>query len=116
MNLKLDQRGDDVRALHTETELLGIAVPDAERQQGHFGPGTRDAVTRFQTAHGLPATGIVDAATVAAIDAVVADTVYVVSGTASSPDRAGVNGLRVRMIDRNVAEDVELSARSLRAR
>jgi peptidoglycan hydrolase-like protein with peptidoglycan-binding domain len=48
MNLKLDQRGDDVRALHTETELIGIAVPDAERQQGHFGPGTRDAVTRFQ--------------------------------------------------------------------
>jgi hypothetical protein len=109
MNLKLDQRGDDVRALHSELQLLGIAVPEGERQQGLFGPGTREAIVRFQTEQGLPATGIVDAATAAALETAVADTAYTVSGFVMSPDRAGVGGLRVRVVDRNVGEDVELA-------
>jgi peptidoglycan hydrolase-like protein with peptidoglycan-binding domain len=48
-------------------QLKANGLPD-----GSFGPKTTTAVAAFQSSHGVPATGIVDAATWAAIDAAIA--------------------------------------------
>ena len=37
------------------------------------------------------------------------DVDYIVSGTVASPDRAGVGGLRVQIVDKNVGKDVRLA-------
>lgn len=109
-DLKLDLHGDDVRALQDALEILGESVADAERQHSQFGQSTHDAVVRFQRANQLNPTGIVDAATAQAITAAVVASAYVVAGTVTSPDRAGVGGLRVVIVDRNVGEDVSLAS------
>ncbi|WP_437641791.1 peptidoglycan-binding domain-containing protein [Sorangium sp. So ce854] len=56
--------GDGVRALQ---EALG-AIGDPMTADGSFGPKTHAAVVALQAAEGLPPTGIVDAATIAALD------------------------------------------------
>lgn len=107
-DLTLNATGNDVAALHQRLGALGLAVPAPEQQQAVFGSGTQEAVTQFQTAHGLPATGAVDAPTSNAIDQMVLLYTYIVSGTVSSPDRAGVGGLHVQVVDKNVGPDVPL--------
>ncbi|WP_437797167.1 peptidoglycan-binding domain-containing protein [Sorangium sp. So ce693] len=58
--------GDGVRALQ---EALGaIALGDPMKADGSFGPKTQAAIVALQAAEGLPQTGIVDAATIAALD------------------------------------------------
>jgi peptidoglycan hydrolase-like protein with peptidoglycan-binding domain len=108
-DLKLDLSGDDVRLLHTELAQLGLAAPDAERQRALFGPGTRDLVLRFQRENRLEPTGVVDAETARAINQAVDTSLYTVEGTVSSPDRAGVDGLRVEVVDKNAGPDVLLA-------
>src|SRR4051812_24084082 len=49
----------EVTLLQQKLAALGFAVT----ADGSFGPGTKAAVEQFQTSKGLPATGIVDAAT-----------------------------------------------------
>lgn len=56
--------GPEVRAL--QERLAGLRYP-VGAQDGRFGRLTRNAVLAFQADHGLPATGDVDAATLAAI-------------------------------------------------
>jgi peptidoglycan hydrolase-like protein with peptidoglycan-binding domain len=70
-NLQQNLTGDDVRLLHTELGLLNppFIIPETERQPGLFGPATLAAVQNFQKAHSITVTGIVDAATAAAINA-----------------------------------------------
>src|SRR5260221_419704 len=112
-DLKLDLSGEEVKLLHAELAQIGLAVTAAEQQRVFFGPATREAVVRFQQEHHLPASGIVDAATAAAInqavDALKGET-FVVSGRVTSPDRAGVGGLRVQVVDKNPGPDVALAA------
>ena len=108
--LEADLRGDDVSLLLGDLERIGLAVPATERQQSLFGPGTREAVLRFQREHGLEPTGVVDAETARAIAvAVNATAAFTVSGTVTSPDRPGLAGLAVRVVDRNVGQDVTLA-------
>ncbi|WP_437876266.1 peptidoglycan-binding domain-containing protein [Sorangium sp. So ce513] len=58
--------GDGVRALQ---EALGaLALGDAMKADGSFGPKTHAAVVALQAGEGLRQTGIVDAATIAALD------------------------------------------------
>jgi peptidoglycan hydrolase-like protein with peptidoglycan-binding domain len=64
-DLKTGVAGDDVRELHTELSSLGYAVPPEEQQGSSFGAGTDATVRQFQAAQ--PQTGIVDAATAAAL-------------------------------------------------
>src|SRR5260370_528042 len=110
-DLKLDLSGEDVKLLHAELAQLGLTVTAAEQQRAFFGPGTREAVVRFQEEHHLPATGVVDDATAKAInqavDALKGET-FAVSGRVWSPDRAGVGGLKVQIIDKNLGEDIPL--------
>ena len=108
-DLQLNLNGNDVQPLHTELTQLALPVPEDERQRAFFGQGTHDAVVRFQQEHRLAPTGIVDAETARAINQVVEDSLYTVVGTVSSPDRAGVGGLRVQIVDKNVGQDVPLT-------
>ncbi|WP_434048368.1 MULTISPECIES: peptidoglycan-binding domain-containing protein [Sorangium] len=57
-------QGDGVRALQ---EALG-AIGDPMKADGSFGPKTHAAIVALQAAEDLPQTGIVDAATIAALD------------------------------------------------
>ncbi|HEX8951670.1 MAG TPA: Tc toxin subunit A, partial [Polyangia bacterium] len=100
--LKQEQHGDDIRILHASLDLLELEVPARERIQGHFGAGTVEIVSRFQRASGLAPSGIVDAPTSAALAKALESKRYVVSGTVRSPDRAGVGGLRVVIVDRHL--------------
>jgi hypothetical protein len=103
-DLKQDLTGEDVRQLHTELTQLGFSVPATEAQQGLFGPGTRDLVLNFQKQHNLPATGVVDAATNAAMSALL----YSVSGRVYCASRAGTSGLMLLVVDKNAGPDVPL--------
>ena len=59
--------GDEVRDLQSTLRQRGFDVPAAEVERRFFGPGTREVVTAFQRANGLKVTGVVDAATEAAL-------------------------------------------------
>ncbi|MBB6671487.1 S41 family peptidase [Cohnella nanjingensis] len=65
-DLKPDQTGEDVRNL--QLLLAGAGCP-ADREDGYYSEGTRDAVARFQRAAGLPETGIADDATAERLEA-----------------------------------------------
>lgn len=53
--LKLGVKGDEVTKLQNRLKELGYYEGDVD---GAYGPGTQDAVIRFQTQHGLSADGI----------------------------------------------------------
>lgn len=58
------QRGDhNTTVTKIQRALTTAGYPPAGGIDGRFGPGTQAAVNRYQTAIGLPATGIVDTAT-----------------------------------------------------
>lgn len=61
----------DREARQLQTELAAQGHTDAKGRplgvDGHLGAGTREAMTSYQNAHGLEATGVVDAATRAAM-------------------------------------------------
>ncbi len=109
-NLTHGLTGTDVAELQTELARLGYTIPAAEQQGSSFGAGSLAAVEQFQTAQALPSTGIVDAATASALNAVVLASTYVVKGTVSSPVSASVTGLVVQLVDKNVGGDVTLAS------
>ncbi len=65
VGLHQGQVGPEVTAL--QQALLGAGITVAGGADGVFGPSTRSAVASFQSARGLPQTGEVDAATLAAL-------------------------------------------------
>lgn len=65
--LSLNQRGQDVNLLHSHLIALGYTIATAEILNEHFGATTQRAVLLLQQHEGLPATGVVDAATAQAI-------------------------------------------------
>jgi peptidoglycan hydrolase-like protein with peptidoglycan-binding domain len=108
-DLKLDMRGDDVALLHRELATIGLSVPDDEGRETLFGPGTREAVIRFQMQSCLEPTGVVDVETAHAINAAVDAMTFTVGGKVVSRLRAGVGGLRVEVVDKNVGADAQLA-------
>ncbi len=63
-NLKLGDRGSDVKVLQSYLNTHGFPVVTTPGHAGSagyetdfFGPATRDALEKFQTSHGIPATG-----------------------------------------------------------
>ena len=67
VGLKQGSTGPEVKTLQESLIAAGINV--AGGADGIFGPGTRSAVTSFQSMRGLPPTGEVDAATLSALTA-----------------------------------------------
>ena len=65
VGLRQGQNGPQVKAL--QNALIGAGISLAGGADGVFGPGTTAAVASFQSARGLPPTGEVDAATLAAL-------------------------------------------------
>lgn len=68
-DLRVGATGDRVRALQRDLADLGYPVGTVD---GVFGPATRRAVVNFQEERRLPTTGVVDAATRAAIEGALA--------------------------------------------
>ena len=64
---KLGDAGKAVRALHERLLAAELAIDAAETEAAAFGPQTRAALMRFQLRLGLPETGELDEATLAAI-------------------------------------------------
>lgn len=65
------QHGDRAVAVQYALARLGVEVGTVD---GKFGPGTERAVKAFQTANGLASSGVVDAATLRALDSKLAST------------------------------------------
>ena len=105
-NLTQGLTGADVSSLHGELISLGYAIPPAETQAKQFGPGTFAAVQLAQTAAGIATSGVIDAVSSAALDALVARYTFTVQGSVSSPVSAAVSGLPVRIVDKNIGGDV----------
>ena len=61
-NLEEGSRGDKVRQLQEQLDVIAGAYPalPTVRADGVYGPSTAEAVSKFQSVFGLPATGIVD--------------------------------------------------------
>ena len=75
--LRQGSSGSDVKDLQQKLKDLGF---DPKGVDGHFGPGTRDAVISFQQSKGLQADGIAGPNTLAALQS---------EGTASGADAGG---------------------------
>ncbi len=65
VTLTIGSTGERVRALQSALAQLSLEVGEID---GEYGPITADAVRAFQGAHGLPATGVADQATLTALD------------------------------------------------
>lgn len=105
-NLTQGLTGADVATLHAQLTELGFTVPTAEVQASQFGAGTLAAVEQAQAAAGLTANGTVDAATAGALDTLIRVSTYAVSGLVTSTVSAGMGGLSVRLVDKNVGGDI----------
>ncbi|HEX7101674.1 MAG TPA: peptidoglycan-binding domain-containing protein, partial [Nitrolancea sp.] len=101
-DLKIELTGNDVRLLQRELAQLGFAISADEQGHALFGPTTRDAVLQFQKEHRVDTNGIVDAATAKLINSDIAAVSFSVTGTVYSPDRAGVGGLQIEIVDKNI--------------
>src|SRR5215212_332467 len=66
--LSFGTQGDDVARVHQALGALGRSVPVAETANRVMGPGTVAILTALQADLGVPATGVVDAATVRVIN------------------------------------------------
>jgi hypothetical protein len=115
---------DVIRALDapsrpTAEELQSLAEKvKHERTQSKFGEATRQLVGYFQIQQHLgdQLAGVVETKTAAALNAVLdrlgvltPATSFIASGRVYSEDRAGIGGLRIQVVDRNVAGDVTLA-------
>ena len=114
-DLGTDMQGDDVNLLHDELTQLGYTIPDNERQEAVFGPGTEAIIQEFQQAHGLDPTGVVDQNTATQINQQVgnqppAPSAFVVQGQVTQPNGNPVSGARVRAIEKRLLakDDVNL--------
>ena len=61
-NLEEGSRGDKVRQMQEQLDVIAGAYPaiPTVRADGIYGPSTEEAVRKFQSVFGLPATGVVD--------------------------------------------------------
>src|SRR5215210_4529526 len=67
--LSFGTQGDDVARVHRAMQALGRSVPVAETASRVLGSGTVAVLKALQADLGVPATGVVDAATVRTINA-----------------------------------------------
>ena len=96
--LSLATQGDDVAQLHQALRALGRSIPASETSPPTMGLGTVAIVNAVQQDLGIPVTGVVDAATVAAINkelAAIAGKPRIVRGLVTDSNGNPVKGLTV---------------------
>jgi peptidoglycan hydrolase-like protein with peptidoglycan-binding domain len=103
--LQLQMKSETVHDLHEGLSSLGFTIADEEKENQTFGSSTREAVAGFQRKYSLEPTGVVDERTAAVFNQLITSPVYTVDGTIASPDRVGVGGLTIHVVDRNVGTD-----------
>ena len=115
-NLSEGMQGEDVALLHRELSqlraagLLDVKFDPEEVAGQRFGTTTGVAVRTFQNHYGLEVTAIVDETTAERINAEVdALRPYRIDGHVVSRSRAGVDRLRVEIVDKMVGDDVPLA-------
>jgi peptidoglycan hydrolase-like protein with peptidoglycan-binding domain len=66
--LATNATGDQVKTLQSNLGKIGLLIPPAETGASLYGTGTADAIKQYQASVNLPATGLVDAATLALLN------------------------------------------------
>jgi Neuraminidase-like domain/Salmonella virulence plasmid 28.1kDa A protein/Putative peptidoglycan binding domain len=103
----------DKRLLVPSTDDAALVTAlRTERQASDYGSTTTRVVTLFQERHGLRATGVIDPATADTINRLLRDLdaltpdraslVFAVHGRVISQSRAGVNGLRITIVNKGI--------------
>jgi hypothetical protein len=98
--LSFGLHSDDVARVQQAIEALGRDIPADEADRRVFGPGTTAVLKALQTDLSVPATGVVDAATVRVINAALANLATegrTVRGRVSDADGNPANGLSVQL-------------------
>jgi len=116
--LKLQMKRPEVGNLHEALARIGYQIEAAEKANQHFGASTRQAVLNFQKKYRLESTGGVDERTAQALNAALEElgafntelVTFQVKGKVSSTVATGLGGLQVRIMDKTVGEDSQLTA------
>jgi peptidoglycan hydrolase-like protein with peptidoglycan-binding domain len=98
--LSFGLHSDDVVRVQQAIQALGRDIPIDETDRRLFGPGTAAVLKALQTDFGVPATGVVDAATVTAINAALAKLATgarTIRGWVSDADGNPAKGLSVQL-------------------
>jgi peptidoglycan hydrolase-like protein with peptidoglycan-binding domain len=98
--LSFGLHSDDVARGQQALQALGRDIPDDEAGKRVLGPGTAAVLKALQTDLNVPATGVVDAATVRAINAALANLATegrTVRGRVSDADANPAQGLSVQL-------------------
>jgi hypothetical protein len=103
-------RGDDVAMLHAALLRNGATIATAELVDRRFGATTRQAVLDLQRGAGLDQTGMVEAATAAALYAAIGSTApaYTVVGVVTWADGTPAARVSVRASDRDLRREQSL--------
>jgi peptidoglycan hydrolase-like protein with peptidoglycan-binding domain len=115
--VSLGMQGDDVARIHHALQALGRSVPVSEIASRVLGPGTAAVVRALQQELNLPATGMVDAATVRAINVLldrVATAPRVVRGTVRDANGSPVSTGLVQLFSPSLSGESVIGKSPLR--
>jgi hypothetical protein len=105
-DLSIQLQGADVEMLQGELRRLAFVIDDPA---GLFGAATRNAVFGFQGTHGVPSTGVVDAATAglinAAVEALENNARFIVRGHVREANGNSIAGTEVRAFDKDLRHE-----------
>ena len=116
--LSFGTKGDDVARVHQALLALGRDIPATELKSRALGNGTIAVVKAFQTEAGLPASGVVDAATVRAINAKLAASatgLRVVRGSVFDANRIPFTKGFVQLFRQGVAGEIVIGKSAINA-
>jgi Putative peptidoglycan binding domain len=96
-------RGAAVALLHRALESLNHPIDQAERDSRSFGPATEALLLEFQTQNDIPTTGVFDADTRAAVEAMLVGIApFLVYGQLTDASRAPIPGATIVVVDVNL--------------
>jgi peptidoglycan hydrolase-like protein with peptidoglycan-binding domain len=109
--LKVVAAADEAKNGGASTFRVNLGA--AQKNRGLFGPGTESAVKAFQTAHGLPSTGVADSNTLKALDTALAQARAPVTTTTTTTSSSGAG--HPRFAGNAVLDDVRAGRTTLGA-
>lgn len=105
--LKSKAKGKEVSDLHQVLEFLKIAIPNNEKKDGIYGDETHNAVKKIQQDNQLKVTGEVNEMTAILLNKIMMEKMILITitGIVTSPFRAGVGNLNIKIVDKNLGGD-----------